>query len=315
MQTAPARTGALATQRYQNRPSATVRAVERLLVISNQDAGTAELLDQALAVLRPAADVDVVATSSPDELDDLLRSGSDRTIVVAGGDGSLHAVVAALHRNGQLAGSVLGLIPLGTGNDFARGTGIPLEPREAADVVLAGRARPVDVLLDDTDSVVVNNVHLGIGAEASRKADVWKQRLGRLGYPMGAALAALRPESVRLRVRADGAVIADGQVLQVALGNGSTVGGGTELNPEADPTDGTIDVVVSQAVGPLARLGYALLLRRGRHHRRDDVIHLSAHEVQVSGDPFWCSADGEVDGPVSSRTWRLHRAAYRMVLS
>jgi len=293
--------------------------VERLLVITNRDAGTAELLDQALTVLRPAAEVEVVATSSPDELDDLLSGGSDRTLVVAGGDGSLHALVAALHRSGHLAGSVLGLIPLGTGNDFARGTGIPLDPAEAAGVVLAGRARDVDLLVDDTDSVVVNNVHVGVGAEASRKADVWKDRfarvgLGRLGYPWGAALAALRPASLRLRVEADGEVVVDGHVLQVALGNGSNVGGGTELNPEADPTDGTIDVVVSRAIGPVARLGYALHLSRGEHHRRDDVLHLSAREVRVTGEPFWCSADGEVDGPVRGRTWRLQPAAYRMLL-
>ena len=70
----------------------------------------------------------------------LHRAGS-RRIVVAGGDGSLHAVVAALHRRNDLADAVLGLIPLGTGNDFARCMGIPLDPEEAARVILDGEVR------------------------------------------------------------------------------------------------------------------------------------------------------------------------------
>ena len=61
---------------------------------------------------------------------------------MAGGDGSLHAVVSVLYRRHDLARAVLGLIPLGTGNDFARGNDIPLDPAEAAAVVLDGEVAP-----------------------------------------------------------------------------------------------------------------------------------------------------------------------------
>ena len=64
-----------------------------------------------------------------------------RRIVVAGGDGSLHAVIAALHRRNELKNAVLGLLPMGTGNDFARGLGIPLDIEEAARVILADKQR------------------------------------------------------------------------------------------------------------------------------------------------------------------------------
>jgi len=302
--------------------------VDPLLVITNSDAGTAddERLERALAVLREHCSVEVAATSNPGELDGVLHLAGSRRIVVAGGDGSLHAVVAALHRRHQLPGAVLGLLPLGTGNDFARSTGIPLEPEEAARTVVEGEARPVDLVLDEVGGVVVNSVHVGAGAQASRRGHRWKQRLGavgvgdlnlgRLGYPIGALLAAFRPPQLRLRVEVDGTVVndLDRPVLMVAVGNGSRVGGGTPLTPDADVEDGLLDVVVSRAVGPVAKFAYVAQLRRGDHTDRDDVVTVRGRRVTVSGEPFWCSADGEVSGPERHRSWHLERAAYSVVL-
>jgi len=211
---------------------------------------------------------------------------------------------------------VLGLIPLGTGNDFARGTDIPLDPEEAARLVLKGNLRPVDLIVDCVGEVVVNNVHVGLGAEANRKAHKWKKRLGRVGYPIGAALSSVNPPFVRLRVEVDGHVVADFDrpILQVSIGNGSAVGGGTELTPEADPEDGRLDLMVSYAIGPLARFGYAFRLSKGEHHERSDVLYLRASTVSVSGQAFFCSADGELYGPERNRTWRIEKAAYTMIL-
>ena len=300
-----------------------VLAMDPLLVITNSDAGSAdqESLDAALHVLRAEASVEVAATSNPGELDGVLHRAASRRLVVAGGDGSLHAVVAALHRRNELKEKVLGLIPLGTGNDFARGTGIPLDPGEAARLVLHGEVRRVDLIVDELGEIVVNNVHAGIGAQASRKAERWKGRLGRvglgrLGYPVGALLSAFQPPHVRLHIEVDGKTVVgvDQPVLQIALGNGSRVGGGTELNPEADPESGRIDVVISRAIGPLARLGYVVHLRRGEHPGRDDVINVRAGEVSISGEEFWCSADGEIYGPERQRTWHVEPAAFAMTL-
>ena len=299
-------------------PGCSVRFVDPLLLITNADAGTndAENVEKALSVLRQATDVEVCSTSNQGELDGVLHRRGGRRVVVAGGDGSLHAVVAALHRRHELAETVLGLIPLGTGNDFARGTEIPLDPEEAARLVVQGNVRPVDLLVDCVGEVVVNNVHIGVGAQASRKAHKWKQRLGRVGYVIGAGLASVNPPFVRLRVEVDGEVVAgfDKPILQLALGNGSTVGGGTELNPEADPEDGWIDVMVSFAVGPLSRFSYGLGLRKGEHHEREDVLYVRGSTVSVSGQSFYCSADGELYGPERNRTWHVERSAFSMSL-
>ena len=292
--------------------------MEPLLLIANADAGStdAERLEEALAVLRRHADVEVTRTSDQGELDGVLHRRGGRRVVVAGGDGSLHAVVAALYRRNELSEAVVGLLPLGTGNDFARGNGIPLDPAEAAELVVTGEVQPVDVIVDCVGEIVVNNVHVGVGAEASRKAHSWKKRLGRVGYVIGALQASVNPPFYRFRVEVDGEVVADvdRHIAQVAVGNGTTVGGGTDLTPHADTGDGKLDVMISFAVGPLARFGYVAKLRAGRHPERDDVLYVRGSSVSVAGQAFWCSADGELYGPERRRTWRIEPAAFRMPL-
>ncbi len=289
-----------------------------MLLITNAEAGSndEERLEKALTVLRETADVEVAATANQGELDGVLHRRGGRRIVVAGGDGSLHAVVAALHRRHELAGTVIGLVPLGTGNDFARGSGIPLEPEEAARLIAKGEARPVDLLVDCAGEVVVNNVHVGVGAQASRNAKTWKKPLGRLGYAVGAAIAAVNPPFVRLRIEVDGEEVADfaQPILMVAVGNGPNIGGGAAVTPEADPEDGKVDVMISFAVGPLARVGYALHFRRGEHHHRGDVRYVRGSTVSITGQSFYCSADGEIYGPEKNRTWHVERGAFSMPL-
>ena len=292
--------------------------MDPLLLITNKDAGSTDTedLEKALVVLREATDVEVSATANPGELDGVLHRRGSRRVVVAGGDGSLHAVVAALHRRNELGNIVLGLIPLGTGNDFARGSDIPLDPEDAARVIISGDVRPIDMMVDCVGEIVVNNVHIGVGAEASRKAHKWKKRLGRVGYGIGAAMASVNPPFVRLRIEVDGETVTDFDrpILQIAIGNGPHVGGGTEITPEADPEDGKVDVMISYAVGPLSRFGYVAGLRRGDHHERDDVAYIRASTVSVSGQAFYCSADGELYGPERNRTWRVEKGAFSMSL-
>lgn len=299
-----------------------------LLVISNANAGTAdeESLAAALKVLRAHTDVEVQATSNPGELNSALHRAGSRRIVVAGGDGSLHAVVTTLYRRNDLKNAVLGILPLGTGNDFARANDIPLDVEEAAQVLVDGVVRETDLIVDEVGEIVVNNVHAGAGAQASRRGATWKDRLhsvgvgkvnlGRLGYPIGAALAAVRPPFIRVAVEVDGEIVVDMDepILMVAVGNGSQVGGGTELTPHAEPGNGTVDVMISRSIGPLARFGYAATLVRGKHPERDDVIYLRGSTVSVSGEEFWCSADGEIYGPERHRTWRVEPAAYSLVV-
>ncbi len=289
----------------------------QLLAITNAQAGSADdvVEAQVIGVLRTGAQVEVAATSGADDLARALAAHPDLdAVVVLGGDGSLHAVVQALHDADRLD-VLVALVPLGTGNDFARTVELPDDPVAAARVVLEGSPRTLDLALTGDGEVVVNAIHVGIGAEAAAAAGPWKRWLGPVGYVIGSIIAGFtRPGSV-VEVTVDGVVVTSGRpVLQVGAGLGRFVGGGGELLPEADPGDGELDVVVSTAAPRLRRLGYAVGLRRGEHHRRDDVEYLRGANVTVRGDAVRATNDGELGEPATEHSWTLLPAAWRLVV-
>lgn len=276
-----------------------------------------EQVGRVLAELEGPASSHVRVLERDEDLRDVLRSGVSR-VVVLGGDGSVNRAVAALHRlglTGVATGPDLGLVPLGTGNDLARATGIPLDPADAARLVLTGRHQPMDLVTDDAGGVVVNAVHVGVGAEAAQSASRLKPLLGLLAYPLGAVFAGLRSSGWRLRVVVDGQVLADDhrRALMVGIGNGPSIGGGTHLLPGARPDDGLLDVVVSRATGPLARTRFAAALREGTHLDDPEVRSARGRSVTVAGEPFGVNADGELGDEVTRRTWTVQPGAWSLL--
>ncbi len=288
-----------------------------MLVVSNGRAGTAdrESVDKSVRVLREAvADLSVVSCRDETELDAVLAEYDTPDLVVVGGDGSLHVMLSVLHRREELGARRIGLIPLGTGNDFAQSAGIPLDPVEAARVVLAGRTQRTDLIVDDAGDVVVNAAHVGLGAEAAEAALPLKRRLGIVAYSIGAIIAGLTRTGHRLRVEVDGRAVARGRrpLLMVGMSNATTIAGGTAvLGPDASVTDGRMDVTVSSATGLWGRITYALRLRRGTHPDHPDVAHLRGRTVTISGAKFRTNADGELLDPVRRRTWRVLPGAWQ----
>jgi len=289
------------------------------LLIANASAGSADddVLDEVAAVLRTRWDVELARTDGPDELRATLDDRPDVDVVVAaGGDGSWHAVVQALHSLGRFPDQVVALVPMGTGNDFARTLELPEDPVEAARALLDAEPTPVDMAVDEDDHVVVNAVHVGVGAAAGQEAGPWKRRLGALGYAVGAVKAGMIGSPERLRVVVDGHLVDHGEdVVQAAVGIGRYVGGGAPLLPEADPTDGILDVTISHADALPRRLAYGLRLLWGRHTDDQDVLMVRGREVTISGDSMTWNADGEIGEGLSSRTWRIQEGGYRMLLA
>ena len=301
--------------------------VPDVLVVLNRAAGTAddESVEAALTELRRGADVRVAATADRSELAQVVRERGDSRLVIVGGDGSVHAAVGALDSVAGLdPGEPVGIIPLGTGNDLARTLGLPLDPVEAAAVVLTGRPRPLDLVRDDSGALVVNAVHVGLGARASAEALRFKDRLGTAAYPLGAAVAGVTASGEELRVEADGSVVAhegegwsaDGRtgVLMAAVCNAPSIAGGTPLAPGALVDDGLVDVVVSTATGPVARAAFAAALLTGAHVERPDVVVVRARQVSFSGGPVELVADGELQDGVRSRTWRVDHHAWSVLV-
>ncbi len=233
-------------------------------------------------------------------------------LVVLGGDGTLHVAVCELWEADALDGVELALVPAGTGNDFARGIGLPLDFDEALLVAATGSPRRLD-LIEGNDNVIVNAAHAGVGAEAARLAEPVKSVAGPAAYPLGAAAAGAIQSGWQVRVEAGGEAVFDGTALLVGICNAPSIGGGTTLCPGADPADGLLDVVVTGATGPVARAGFAAALQQGEHLDRDDVVCVRATTVEISGDPLRYDVDGEVGDEQATSSWRVAPGALQFV--
>lgn len=290
--------------------------MQKWLAISNAAAGSSddEVIAKALTVLREVADVTHLATHDPADLAQALSRHPDADLVVAmGGDGSLHAVVQALHEAERLPATVVGLVPLGTGNDFARSLDLPDDPVDAARVLVGGRVRSLDLVVDDEGQVVVNAAHVGLGARAGERAEPLKRFLGPLAYVVG-TVSTLFSRTPRLRVQIDQRDLT-GRIAQVAVGNGRFVGGGGELLPHAVLDDGVMDVAVVRASTIPRRISYALHLRRGTQTQEDYVEYMTARTVSVEGESLTCTNDGELGEPRRHHSWRVVPGGLRMRLA
>jgi diacylglycerol kinase (ATP) len=291
--------------------------VDRILALTNADAGSAETeeVEAALDALRETYDVEVGVCTDVEDLRPLLAGRDGRPVVVFGGDGSLHSVVSVLVHEEWLDDTPVALVPLGTGNDFARTLGLPLDAADAASGLPSARERRIDLLVEEGGEVVVNAVHIGVGVDAAEEAADLKPRYGRFGYLLGAVRTGFVSKGQRLRVVIDDVVVASGRhhVLQVAVGNGRFVGGGTPIAPHADPGDGEVDVVLSYALAPVKRFAYAVGVRLGRHGMRQDVQTYRGKQVTVTGPAFRWNVDGELHGPDTRRSWRLRPGALRLL--
>lgn len=284
-----------------------------LLALTNASAGTStdDAVDSALSVLREEFAVEVAQTSSPEDLDTALADHPNADVVAAlGGDGSLHAVVSALHRAERLGEVAVALIPLGTGNDFARTLDLSEVPAEAARSVVSAAGRRIDLIVDEDDEVVVNAASVGLGAEAAARSARYKDRWGPFGYAIGALKSLFVPDA-KMRVEVDGREVRrrSGRVTQVSVGNGRFVGGGAALFPKAELDDERMDVQVVFAPTPIGRAVYAFRILTRSTDRSALVHYACAENVSVRGEDLRCTSDGELGDPSSAYGWRIRPGA------
>ncbi|MBW3665180.1 MAG: hypothetical protein KY469_18965 [Actinobacteria bacterium] len=292
--------------------------MDAALAVVNPEAGgyDEDEIDAIVAALRDVGEVELVHTTSPRELERALEGLDGRRLVIAGGDGSLHAAAAALDRLALLDSTSVAVIPLGTGNDFAGGLGLA-SGLDAAEALAQGvEERTFDLVRTD-DAIVVNAAHAGIGAVAAEKATTLKQVLGDAAYKAGALIAGVGAGPWRLTVTVDDRELwpeeGDAAVL-VAIANGSSVGGGTALLPHARPDDGELDVLVSTATSPGERTGLGVALLRSEHDERPDVATARGHAVVVEGEAIPWNLDGELPGESTRRRFTIEPAALRLLV-
>jgi YegS/Rv2252/BmrU family lipid kinase len=194
---------------------------------------------------------------------------------------------------------VLGVLPGGRGNDFARVLGIPLDPRAACEVLSGGVVKALDLGEADGETFI-GIASCGFDSDANRIANETRLVKGNIVYAYGAlrALIGWRPATFELTLDGDRKHVVTGY--SVGAANSKAYGGGMYAAPGAELDDGLLDIV-TLADMPKRRFLTSLLPKvfKGAHVEEPEVTVLRAAEVTITADrPFQMYADGDPIAPL-----------------
>lgn len=218
-----------------------------------------------------------------------LHQAAD-AVVVCGGDGSISSSAPAVIESGL----PLGIIPAGTANDLARTLSIPLDFAAAADVIVTGYKRQIDVGMVNGHAFF-NVASIGLSSELAQKLDPdIKKRFGRLGYAIAALriLAGARRFRARIVEKGSGTTV---RTYQIAIGNGRLYGGGNVIEENAAIDDGTLDLYSLEMRNLWKSALMARAFRTGTHGAWKEVRTAQCVEFDIeTRRPMPINTDGEI---------------------
>ena len=235
------------------------------------------------------------------ELAEGAARGGWPAVLALGGDGTVHEVANGLLRAGADGAPPvpLGIIPVGSGNDFAELAGVPKDPAAAARRALSAAPRAVDVgrlrVGGLAERWFTNGVGIGLDASVAVEANR-NRRLRGIGiYLWALARVLVRFRPPRMRVWIDGEEPLERPLTLVTIANGGRHGGGFWICPAAKIDDGVLDVCVCDALGRAGILGFLPRVMRGTHVGAACVAMHRVHRIRISSpDPLPVHADGEI---------------------
>jgi len=272
-------------------------------VIVNPIAGSIVDLNLRLKQLRPLNARDVRVTQRAGEAQNLAREAvraGCNYIIAAGGDGTLNEVINGIATPGAPCAICVGIVPLGTANDFARSMGLIEDIDAAIDILQAKTTARIDLVRMTTERTryFVNASSGGFSGVVDEKlTPEIKLAWGPLAYLRSAAAALPELHAYRTKVTFDDAERLVVDLYNVIVTNGRFVAGGLPIAPEADPGDGLLDAVLipKRPAAEMALLAAEMLL--GKHLSSNAVIFRRAKKISVQSQPgMWFNADGELVG-------------------
>ncbi len=276
-------------------------------LILNPNAGSADAADALRLAVHAEPDVELCDCEGPGHgrrlASESIEQGYD-LVIAAGGDGTVNEVVNGLAHD--FSALVLGIVPLGTGNDLARTLAIPEDPVLAFHLALHGERRAIDLIrVENADETVyAANVCAGgfTGDLGEAMTDDLKATWGPLSYLIGTAKALPNLSEYETLIAWDGAALEHVDAFNVVVANGRTAGGGQPAAPRANPEDGLLDVVIVKECTAVELTGLAALALAGDYLDSDHVVYRRARRVRVESHPgMWFSLDGEMhtDEPIT----------------
>lgn len=220
-----------------------------------------------------------------------VRYSRHDVLLVAGGDGTLHAVANGLVRVRREDRPPLAVAPLGRGNDFAAEIGIRTDS-DALSAIASHRARRID--LGRTEAgVFLGIAGTGFDARAARRAQQTPLLSGSLLYTYAVVRTLLDFRALEARVRYEGGLY-EGPITFAACGNTTRYGGGMRITPRADVSDGLLDLCLVREISRATLLRMFPTVFRGAHVGHGSVIYQKTRFVEVETDePADVFADGE----------------------
>lgn len=242
----------------------------------------------------------------------LARMAADRgatRLVIAGGDGTVSEALSGLLESGRANDVEIGLLPLGTGRDFARLLGLGTDLETSVSRLATGQRRRVDagrVRCRGTDGsertrCFLNIASCGLSAVAARwlEEPARKGRRGPWSYVLSGLVGLRRYRMPPVTIRVDDRVVHEGPLLLAAASNGQYFGGGQRVSPGAAIDDGLLDLVIIEGMSPIASLVLFPAIIAGRHVSDARVhVHQGAVVRVDSTAEVWIETDGEPVGTV-----------------
>nr|WP_290695294.1 lipid kinase YegS [Halomonas sp. UBA3074] len=278
-----------------------------LLIINGKSAGNPALREAVNEQRQAGMQITVRATWEGGDAADIaeLSDAMGITHVIAcGGDGTVSEVMNGLMRLPHDRRPVLGIVPLGSANDFATSVGLPLEPGAALAAARTLRAYPIDVVRvtagakeESSTSYYINMTTGGFGAEiTSSTPKTLKRLLGGGAYSLMGALKAWRHRSYRGTLHWDEKE-ESASLLLLALGNGRQSGGGQVLGPRAKLDDGRLDVLLVKDFSSVTELTKLISELQSFPYEGRFVRYFTTTQLKVTtqaGDSPWpLTLDGE----------------------
>ncbi len=272
-------------------------------IVVNPIAGSVVDLNLRLKQLRRLNAKEVRVTQRAGEGEALarqaIRAGCDY-IIAAGGDGTLNEVINGVATRRWTRGICVGIVPLGTANDFARSIGLLEDIDANIDILRAKTMEAIDLvsMTSERTRYFVNVSSGGFSGVVHEKlSPEIKSAWGPLAYLRSAAAALPKLHAYRTTVVFDDAERVVSDLYNVIVANGRFVAGGLPIAPQANLNDGLLDVVLvpKRPAAEMALLAAEMLL--GKHISSDAVIFRRAKKISVQSRPgMWFNADGEVVG-------------------
>ncbi len=250
----------------------------------------AQLNPMALRITRKAGDAERWARAA-------LRTKCDY-VVVAGGDGTLNGAVNGLATDAKNVR--IGIVPLGTGNDFARTLGLPFSIEHNIDILRSAKTRRIDLVRVKSKRVrYFVNVSAGgfSGVVGGKMTPKIKRTWGPLAYIRGAAAALSQLHAYHTQILLDDDEQLSADLYNVVVANGRFVAGGLPIAPDADPSDGFLEVVLIPKLCAPEIVLLAAEIVLGKHLSSKATIFRRAKKISVRSRPGMCfNVDGELVG-------------------